>query len=281
MSIHVPNNVYLPYAFLMNGFPSPFNSRGRRWRTVEEFLGVNGSDRDTILEGVTLKFRSNIHLLNMLQDTHSTPITGEEPLASILMEVRRNLADKSDNDVSSFKRMMISLTQIVRDNGFTSIIWGGREVSLPDMEEGDYIMELRGEDKEGKLDIFLSSQITDSKIRSIITPYKKEALSNLYILIGSLSRGSVARSITQLSFYHSIRYYSPAELLVDFSTHILSPRVELAGDDDPVHQTPMGSLPEISADDPLVKQLGYSRPRGNKRTILKVYDFNPHYRVVV
>lgn len=281
MSIII-GNVWSVYGFMNTRYPSPFIARERRWRTVEEFLEANGRDRETMLEANTLKFRSNPHLLNLLEETDTTPIVSDDDvLASVLVEVRSLLADKRGSSLSAFKRMMISLSQIVRENGFTTTLFGGSPILLEDLEEGDYIIELSGNGKEGTLDIYLSSPITDNKIRSIVAPYKKDGLDKLYILIGHLSRGSVARSLSQLSLFHQIKYYSPPELLVDFQAHILSPRIERATEDDPIHNTPIGNLPEISAEDPLIKQLGFSRPRGGKRTILKVYDFNPHYRTVV
>lgn len=281
MTIRV-GDIWSMYGYLNNSYPSPFNSRGRRWRNVEEFITANGRDRATILEGVTEKFKSNIHLLNLLEETDSTPIESDDPtLSSVLMEVRTLLSNRRDRGDSAFSRIMVRLSSIVREMGFTTALWGGRPTPLIDLEEGDYIIELRGSDKEGTLDIHISSPISDSKVKSIIAPYKKEGLTRTYLLVGNLSRGSVARTIAQLSYFHSIKYYSPSELLIDFKGHILSPHIEVCPDTDPIHQVPIGCLSEISSDDPLIKQLGYPKSRGSKRTILMVYDFNPHYRVVV
>lgn len=278
MSI-VIGDVWSEHGFLNNKYPSPFNSRGKRWKNVSEFVESNGGGRDILLEGVTQKFRSNTHLLSLLDHTGNTPIVGDPLLSSVLTEVRGLLSSRRDQGISAFKRMMLSLSRIIRDDGYTPM-QDGREIILSDLEEGDHVVDLVGE-KSGTLDIYLSQTINDARIRSILAPYKKGGMTNTYILVGYLSRGAVSRSLTQLGFFHQIKYYAPSELIVDFVSHILSPRVEIASNDDPIYQLPIGSLPEIGADDPLVKQLNIPRPRNGKRTILKVYDFSPHYRVVV
>lgn len=270
------------YGFFSNSYPSPFNARGQRWRNVEDFLSYHGRDRDTLLEGVTLKFKSNPHLLVDLEGTRDTPIVGEGDLPSVLTEVRTLLHDKDARETSSFKRMMISLTDIMTKEGFdpSTATVDGVEVDITELPEEDMKIEIQGPNRKGVIDLVLSDTITDKKIQSIISPYRTKGLSDMYVLIGSLSRNTITRSLAAMSSFHQIRYFSKSELLVEYSKHILTPRVEVVPQDDPIHSLPIGSFPEISADDPFIKQLGI-KPKNGLRLILAVHDHSPHYREVV
>lgn len=268
------------YGFLSNKYPSPFNARGRRWRNVEEFISSNGRDRETLLEGVTEKFKSNSHLLVELEGTGDMVILGDGDLPSVITEVRSLLSDRKTRETSSFKRMMISLADIIKKEGFEVTTIAGEEVDITDLPEGDHKIELFGPSRSGTIDLVLSDTITDKKIQSVITPYRSKGLDNLYILVGSLSRNTITRSLAAMSAFHQIRYFSKSELLIEYSKHILTPPVEIVTADDPIYTLPIGSLPEISSDDPFIRQLGI-KPKYGKRLILAVKDHSPHYREVV
>jgi hypothetical protein len=267
------------YGYLSNRYPSPFVARGKRWQNVEEFLHENGRSRDVMMLGITQKFRDNIHLLNMLEDLdvdiHSTD---NDETASVIMEVRENLIGKDKSSkVESFSRIMTSLTDIIRKNGFTSAKIKGEEVSLIDLEEGVYIIDISGPDeKVGTIDINISDPINDSKIKSIINKYKGKGLKDDYYLIGRFTRSAVARNLAILANVHNIRYFNPNELLINHAAHILSPQITPASPDDPIHRVENNHIPEISGDDPLIKQLNIRRG-----DIIMVNDFSPHYRRVV
>jgi hypothetical protein len=269
------------FGFLSNLYPSPFNSNGRRWRNVQQYIDHYGHDRNILLEAITNKFKSNPHLLVLLDGTGNTDITGDSNvLASVLMEVRDLLSDKSPNQSSSFTRMMVSLTDIIRKEGFTNTYMAGEEVDITSLQEGDYKIELVGDHKKGILDLYLADTITDKKIKTVISPYQSKGLKDMYILVGSLSRNTISKSLASMSGFHGIRYFSPSELLVEYSKHILTPRIEIVPETDPIHDLPIGSFPEISVDDPLIRQMGLRTSTG-KRLILAVYDHSPHYRQVV
>jgi DNA-directed RNA polymerase subunit H (RpoH/RPB5) len=269
------------YGYLSNRYPSPFNARGRRWRNVNDFVLSEGDDRNTLLEGVTEKFRSNSHLLVELEGTGESTIVGEGDLPSVLMEVRSNLSDKSVRETSSFKRMMVSLEEIIKKEGFTGARLEGKPIELSEVQEGDHKIEIHGNGKKGVIDLILSVPITDKKIKTIIDPAKSKGLSDLYIIVGSLSRNTITRSLAAMSSFHQIRYFSGSELLIEYSKHILTPRVEVVSDDDPIHSIPRGHLPEISMDDPFLRQLGIRKTRSDNRLIIAVHDHSPHYREIV
>jgi len=264
------------YGYLSNRYPSPFTARGRRWENVEEFLQVHGRERDVMMEGITQKFRDNIHLLNMLEDLN-IDIESKDETASVILQVKNDLIGMNNTTTGSFYRMMTSLSDIIRKNGFTTTKIGGKEVNLIDLPEAVYIIDISGpDDKVGTIDINIFDPINDSKIKSIINRYKGKGLKDDYYLIGTFTRSAVARNLAILANIHNIRYYNPNELLIDHASHILSPPITIAPPNDPIYRIENNHIPEISGDDPLIKQLNIRRG-----TIIMVMDFSPHYRRVV
>jgi DNA-directed RNA polymerase subunit H (RpoH/RPB5) len=133
------------------------------------------------------------------------------------------------------------------------------------------------------LDIYLEEGVKlEDRIRQVCeiqSAYKEEEERPVYILVANV--GKSVNILSKLRCYFSNVYFSPSSLFVRPSMHILSPVVQVLkpGDLDwgLVDRLRASSLlPEISRDDPLIKEMGLV-----PTNMIRVFDFSPHYRVIV
>lgn len=282
------------YGFLSAPYPSPFSIGGNRYRTLYQYI-LQGGD---LYDGLMAKYRSNPTLAVMLRMTGSVPLryTGTNPslrgIDILTMKIRDSvLVDTTIRDDNTI--MFDNLYQILAGQGYSTITsMEGKPCNIP-IEDGpreDYQgMTIRGMYLEGDkektieaiVDVFIKGGYTDERLKYVIgrmSANRDKKDSTRYFVVTTLSRQLLSKFL-RVSAFNNVKLFAPAELFTSRSKHMLTPRMERVLPSDsiyPILRSIEDRLPEISSDDKLVNEKGFSHG-----DIVIVEDFSPHYRIVV
>lgn len=98
-----------------------------------------------------------------------------------------------------------------------------------------------------------------------------------YFVVVTLSKQNLNKFL-RVATYNNVKFFSPSELFVTPSKHMLNPPVERVSPESPIYEmlrSMEGKLPELDANDKLAKEKGFM-----PRDIIMVNDFSPHYRII-
>lgn len=224
-----------------------------------------------LLEGITQKFLQNAELGIKLKNTYPKQLIYENNqdnvLGKLLMFVRDNILpttygrEKNNEDI-----ILSNLQNMLESQGYEIL------EPLVDRTRGLEITK-----KDGSMaivDIYIEEKYPESRLKQIIDRYKKNDVKPTYIIVGYLEKAALSKRITRISTFNNIRYFSPSELLVASQNHVQNPPVRILSPNDPLYNDEnMKSLPEISVNNKLSKDIGLRRGE-----IIEVMDFSPHYR---
>lgn len=255
-----------------------------------------------ILEAMIAKFRKNPSLANMLRDT--TPYTliynvpeqkRYERLGSLLMYIRDYIIKLTVLNVKKNDVIFANFYSILEGMGYSYIEkFNDQSVHIPLTEgikrankENIRDMWIRTSSEkpasipEGIVDIYLNEEepYTEERLREVLDPYKNmENRPSYFIVAANISKSNI-KKILKSAVYGYIHLYSPSELSILPSRHMLCPQVEKILPSDAIYsflKEKGEGISEISATDPLIKEKGYIAG-----DILSVKDFSPHYRRVI
>jgi N-glycosidase YbiA len=151
-------------------------------------------------------------------------------------------------------------------------------------DDGNIRIKRTGKKKSTELeaivDIFLTSKYDEARLEDVIKKHitKENRGKIAYFVVAQLSNQNLNKFL-RIATYNNIKFFSPSELFVTPSKHMLNPIVERVDKDSHTYKfllSMISKLPEISSDDKLIKEMGLV-----PRDIIRVNDFSPHYRVVV
>jgi len=141
---------------------------------------------------------------------------------------------------------------------------------------------------EAVVDVYLQGGYSEERLKDVIASNantqqttrgtrreKREDVA--YFVITQLSKQNLNRFL-RIAAYNNVRFFSPSELFVTPSKHMLNSPTEKLTPDSPMYSTLRemeNKLPELSSGDKLAKEKGYM-----PRDIIIVNDFSPHYRVI-
>lgn len=268
---------------------------------IATLIGVDAMrTKDMVmLEGLMFKFEQNPVLAVRLKRTAPRLLVDASPddagnmLGRLLTYLRDNVISYTDtaND-DSYNILFENFYRILREQGFTRITAIGNDtvnipLDSPDIPRTD----VRGMMLSGRtvgegpsaytetalVDIFLTNKYPEERLKEVIEKYKNMVQKPQYLIVGQVAKTGINKILARISAYNNITFYSPSQLFIIPSANQLSPRVEaISEDDDRYLEARSGVLAEISAFDPLMQEKRFMRG-----TILRVYDFSPHYRIVV
>ncbi len=301
------------WGFLSPLYPSPFTLDGERWRSLEHWIQAsmtsnqdekdrirkaispykariltgNVSERD-LWRGLVAKFEANPELLSQLRATGRTSIVIVDPgtprsLGPLLERLRDQITippeDTRDRDV-----IMGNLYALLKAQGYTEIsrsrsVWNPVPLENAPTDWTSVDMLVRGS-SEGKnieavIDIFLDEKFNRTRAIQVIRDIKwsDPEVKRAYIVVAQLEHKNL-NEILRIIAFRDVKIFSPAQLHIRPSQHILTP---------PVRRIPMlpegldpTKIPSISVNDVLIKELGL-----RVGDIIEVHDFSPHYRFIV
>lgn len=240
-----------------------------------------------IWRGLLAKFDSNPELRAQLRATGRTHIVVEDPETrrslGIFLEVLRARIALPPEETWDRDVMIRNLYALLMSQGYTHVSRFQTPLNLipiggASMDVGPDMLvrgEAEGKPIEAVVDVFLEAKFDRNRaiqmIRSI--NWNDEKVKRAYIIVAQLDPRNM-NDILRIIAFRDVKIFSPAQLHVRPSQHILSPPVRripsLPEDLNP------NMVPSISVNDVLVKELGFRIGE-----ILEVQDFSPHYRVVV
>lgn len=265
-------------------------------------MGLIRSDwndvQDNILYNALLsKFKDNASILDKLLNTAPNILMDQSidnRLGILLMKVRDSLTPEINPLNGTTQILYDNLYSILNDQGFSTIIYlNGDSVNIPILD-GPRVdtsgMILRGKplEKQTKpkivqyelaiIDIYIHDEYTKTRMNTIIEKYKHDENKPIYYVIAQLNKTSMNEMLRKAAFAN-IRFFSPSELYVVPSRSMLTPSVTKLTSDNPIYnymRSIQSKLPELSASDKFAKEKGLVQG-----DIILVYDFSPHYRVIV
>lgn len=267
---------------------------------IARLIGVAAlTTKDMVmLDALIFKFDQNTRLAIDLKSTFPRPLienapndsywgigsgNGRNMLGRLLVYIRDNvIAMAPDTASEQNNRMFDNIITMLQNQDYTTIASiGGNATQIPirDMPRGDARgMRIQKENGETLiLDIYLSERYPEARLKEVIEQHKRLQVKPSYYIIGYVARGGIQRIIAKLASYNNIRFFSPAELFALPSRLLLQPRVEKILPTDERYVVAIKSrLGELSVEDLLSKELGFQRG-----DIIAVYDFSPHYRIIV
>lgn len=236
-------------------------------------LGMTVADQ-VLLEGITQKFLQNAELGLKLKNTYPKQLIDENNqdniLGRLLMFVRDNILPTTYGTEKNNKDIILSNLQgILKSQGYQVPELLSSETKGLELSKNDGSMAI--------LDIYIEEKYPESRLKTIIDKYKKDDVKPTYIIVGYLEKAALSKKISTISTFSKISYYSPSNLLVISQNHVQNPPVRILSPNDPLYNDEkMKSLPEISVDNKLSKDIGLRRGE-----IIEVMDFSPHYRKCV
>lgn len=266
---------------------------------IARLIGVDTlTTKDMVmLDALIFKFKQNMRLAIDLKNTFPRPLVynaprdsywgigenGRNMIGRLLVYIRDNVISlSSDNSSEQLNRMFDNIITMLTNQGYTIITFaGGNNIQIPiaQMPRGD-TKGMRIQKQNGEtiiMDIYLSERYPESRLKEFVEQYRRVPIKPNYYIIGYVAKGGVQRILTKLASYNNIRFFSPPELFALPSRSLMSPRIEkIIPQDDRYVVAIKGRLGELSVEDPLSKELGLQRG-----DIISVYDFSPHYRIIV
>lgn len=250
-----------------------------------------------LLQGLVAKYRSNPTLANTLLSTYPNTLIHENDSRNILGKLtmfirdhmsKRDLSLTGDTDI-----IFDNLYSILESQGYTRIVsLKGDKVNIPLSEAPresytDLLIQGESLDTRGKnrvfeaiVDVFLDGGYTEDRLKTVLTRMNKyeHGRENIsYFIITQLNKQNLNKYL-RLSTYNNVKFFSPSELFVTPSKHMLTPYIEKIYPGSPIYNELRAmdtKLPELSSTDKLAKEKGLI-----PRDIIAVYDFSPHYRVI-
>lgn len=273
------------YGFMSSRYPAPFVLDGKRWRSFDQYYrskipttSTYNDDDSSILDGLISKYTSNPYLTHrLLQTAPSTLVSNDIPsLAKHTMYLRDEyFRRESDDDINT---IFDNLYSILQSQGYTRVI-SPNDVPILQGPRSSELMNIRisNDDKtqEAILDVYLTSKYTEKRLKDVISTKGNVA----YYVVTQLSKQNM-NLFLRIATYNSVKFFSPSDLFVTPSKHMLNSQVEKLSRDSPEYKNIISSvdtkLPEISVSDKLCKEMGLEI-----KDIIIVRDFSPHYRIVV
>lgn len=145
-------------------------------------------------------------------------------------------------------------------------------------------------DIEAVVDVYLQGGYSEERLKEVIgagttaqpgvrsAQTRRERREDMaYFVVTQLTKQNLNRFL-RIATFNNVRFFSPSELFVTPSKHMLSPSIERITPDSTEYELIRGmenKLPELASGDKLAKEKGLV-----PRDVIKVNDFSPHYRVI-
>lgn len=265
-----------------------------------------------------LSYMANPSLVDQLLSTrgyrleYSLPSDIKDSIGPILMDIRDTIFHRADK-IEDRDILYTNLYTVLKGQGYTHYIGDGEtEQDIMDAPrkqvkglkivgkiKKEERLNVRGEftvvssskvevEKEisAIVDIYLDNNIKEDRLKEVITTFLSErkgakevrVKGRAYFVVSQVSKTDLNKFL-RMPMYSKIVFYSPSELYVIPSKHMLTSMTRRVTRSDPMYKIlkeNRENLPELSVEDKLSKELGYK-----VGDILAVSDFSPHYRVVV
>ena len=141
---------------------------------------------------------------------------------------------------------------------------------------------------EAIIDVYLQGGYSEERLKEVIGANtntqqttrgtRRERREDIaYFVVTQLSKQNLNRFL-RIATYNNVRFFSPSELFVTPSKHMLNSPIEKLTPESSMYdllRDMEGKLPELSSGDKLAKEKGFM-----PRDIISVDDFSPHYRII-
>lgn len=264
---------------------SPFQAR-----TLGDQLGEGPVREDILWRGIVAKFNDNPELLSILRSTGKSRIVSNDVLYDRLGPLLERLRDSialSPEDTRDRDVVIGNLYAQIKDQGYTELSkqrdpWEPRSIDDAPLDDFSLGMIARGPGIEATIDIFLDKNLDRNRViqmvKEIWDPRPRPArwdpsIKRTYIIVANFER-RMLNELLRITAFRDVKIFSPAQLHIRPSQHILSPPIVR------IQNLPDGldtkNIPSISVNDVLIKEKGL-----RVGDIIEVHDFSPHYRLVV
>lgn len=275
-----------------------------------EYLSDDITD-NIIVQGITAKYRDNPSLASqLLLMSYQPPV--KDRISTLTAYVRDNILSQG-KEYDDIDTIFDNLYLLLKGQGYTNITHINKEpvtgpMSILEGPRSDYkglqieglliedevidVLDDKGTVRKKStgrkvnkritaiVDVYLEGGYTEDRLKEVIgtSAQKKIRDDSAYFVITTLTKQNLNKFL-RVATYNNMRFFSPSELYVTPSKHMLNPKIEKISKGSHIYSVLSrldGKLPELASSDKLAKEKGLV-----PRDIVLVHDFSPHYRCIV